>query len=157
MGTTVNCCAASNNVERNKSILIKSHCEEYFQEKPISELCKNTLNKYFDGYMTGVEADHLISEFLTKQGFKPKNTLYSDCVCPDEVNHDSSFEITSLLTRRYNGRFPLGGEAGLPFTGATGWGAFTSHCPKDGNIVVLIASHIGVNKTGQIGKVLRPG
>ena len=107
--------------------------------------------------MPGIDAEQLIVDFLSKRGFTQENSLYTECVCPDEVNHDSSFEITNLLARRYNGVFPLGGAAGLPFTGQTGWGAFTSHCPKDGNIVVLIASHIGVNKQGEIGSITRAG
>lgn len=42
-------------------------------------------------------------------------------------------------------------------TGITGWNAFSSHCPKDGNIVVLFASHAGINEKGEIGTVLRRG
>ena len=53
--------------------------------------------------------------------------------------------------------FPLGGLAGLPFTGLTGWGAFSHHVPKDGNIVVLYAPHVGLNTKGVVGKVDRPG
>ena len=83
--------------------------------------------------------------------------MYSECVCPDEINNDSPYEITSLLKKRYNGTFQLGGIAGLPYTGETGWNAFSSHCPKNGNIVVLIASHVGINSNGEIGNVLRHG
>jgi hypothetical protein len=53
--------------------------------------------------------------------------------------------------------FPLGGLAGFPFTGKTGWGAFSSYCPNDGNIVILIAPHVGIDHTGCIGKVTREG
>ena len=53
--------------------------------------------------------------------------------------------------------FPLSGLAGLPFTGKTGWGAFSSHCPKDGNIVVLFAPHVGITDQGVVGMVKRQG
>lgn len=53
--------------------------------------------------------------------------------------------------------FPLGGLAGLPFTGKTGWGAFSAHCPADGNIVLLFAPHVGVSKDGKVGQVYRCG
>ena len=51
--------------------------------------------------------------------------------------------------------FPLGGLAGFPFTGKTGWGAFSSHVPENGNIIIMIAPHVGIDSTGCIGKVLR--
>jgi hypothetical protein len=53
--------------------------------------------------------------------------------------------------------FPLGGLAGFPFTGKTGWGAFNSHIPKDGNVVIMIAPHVGIDSSGCIGKVHRHG
>ena len=53
--------------------------------------------------------------------------------------------------------FPLGGLAGVPFVGKTGWGAFTSHVPTDGNIVVLFAPHVGIDKDGNVGELLRNG
>ena len=43
----------------------------------------------------------------------------------------------------------------MPFTGKTGFGAMSSHVPKDGNIVVVFASHVGVDSHGTVGKVLR--
>ena len=91
-------------------------------------------------------------------GFTAENTLYADCSCPDEINHDDPEEdITSLMHTRWGECFPLGGLAGLPFTGKTGWGAFSSHCPTDGNIVVMFAPHVGVDCNGNIGKVTREG
>jgi len=53
--------------------------------------------------------------------------------------------------------FPLSGLAGMPFVGKTGWGAFSSHCPEDGNIVILFAPHVGVDGEGNIGKITRDG
>ena len=45
----------------------------------------------------------------------------------------------------------------MPFTGKTGWGAFSSHCPKDGNIIILFAPHVGIDKHGVVGMVAREG
>lgn len=53
--------------------------------------------------------------------------------------------------------FPLGGLGGLPFTGKTGFGAFASHAPDDGRIVVMFGPHIGISDKGNLGKVVRPG
>ena len=51
----------------------------------------------------------------------------------------------------------MSGLAGLPFCGKTGWGAFTSHVPTDGNIVVLFAPHIGISSEGKVGYITRCG
>lgn len=45
----------------------------------------------------------------------------------------------------------------MPFTGKTGWKAFASHCPKDGNIILLYAPHVGVDEHGTVGSVAREG
>ena len=116
------------------------------------------LTKYFNGYMTGMEAEMLIAEQLEKRGFTSYNTLFADCICPDEINHDDPDEdISAHFTKRWGEVFNLGGLAGLPFVGQTGWNAFSSHVPKDGNIVVLYAPHVGVDSEGVIGKVKRNG
>ena len=92
------------------------------------------------------------------RGFASYDTMFADCTCPDEINHDNPDEdISSLFQKRWGEVYQLGGLAGLPFTGITGWNAFTNHCPKDGNIVVLYATHVGVNNKGEIGKIKRDG
>jgi len=78
--------------------------------------------------------------------------------CPDELNHDSiSKDIVEMLGNRWGEVFHLGGLAGIPFTGNTGWGAFSHHVPDNGNIFVMIAPHVGLTEKGVIGKVHRPG
>ena len=85
-------------------------------------------------------------------GFTDENTLFSDSSCPDEINHNDINEvIPSLFQRRWGQVFPLSGLGGLPFTGKTGWGAFSSHCPEDGNIVILFAPHVGIDVDGTVG------
>ena len=119
---------------------------------------KETLEKYFKGAMTGKQTEQMLFNRLQGLGFTAENTLFADCSCPDEINHDDPEEdITSLMHTRWGEMFPLGGLAGFPFTGKTGWGAFSSHCPVDGNIVVLFAPHVGVDCDGNVGKVTRDG
>lgn len=119
---------------------------------------KKAWQKNFPGAMKGREVEEITYNKLKDLGFNAENTLFADCSCPDEVNHDDPFEdITSLFARRWGEMFPLAGLAGLPFTGKTGWGAFSSHCPADGNIVILFAPHVGIDTKGNIGKVLREG
>ena len=93
-----------------------------------------------------------------KLGFTDENTLFADSSCPDEICHDDPDEdISSLFMKRWGEVFPLSGLAGMPFTGKTGWGAFSSHCPEDGNIVILFAPHVGIDDAGNVGKITRDG
>ena len=74
------------------------------------------------------------------------------------MNHDDrSEDITSIFADRWGEVFPLGGLAGLPFRGKTGWDAFSSQVPLNGNICILFAPHVGIDKDGTIGKVTREG
>jgi hypothetical protein len=85
------------------------------------------------------------------------NTVLAESSCPDELNHDTfSHDISQLMGNRWGEVFHLGGLAGIPFTGKTGWGAFSHHVPEDGNILVIFAPHVGLTKEGTVGKVHRP-
>jgi hypothetical protein len=84
--------------------------------------------------------------------------LFADSTCPDEINHaDPESDVTALFQKRWGKHFPLGGLAGLPFTGKTGWHAFSSHVPVNGHIVVLFAPHVGIDYTGKVGSIYRSG
>ena len=109
-GLTASCCNTQNLDKR--SILFPS------KEEKISDECKVSLDKHFDGHMTGMKCEYLISQQLIMRGFTSKNTIYAECACPDEINHDNpEDELSSLLTERYGKVVSLGGLAGLPFTG----------------------------------------
>ena len=124
----------------------------------LTDKCQQSLTKYFPGHLKGSEAEKLVADQLSKKGFTDQNTLFADCSCPDEVNHDDPTEdISSIFQTRWGEMFPLAGLAGMPFTGKTGWGAFSGHCVKDGNIVILFAPHVGVSSEGLVGKLHRDG
>ena len=100
----------------------------------------------------------MVYQKIKNMGITNENTVFAESSCPDELNHDDYNEdITKLMTKRYGEVFPLGGLAGIPFTGMTGWGAFSHHVPDNGNIVVMYAPHVGITTDGVIGKVHRPG
>ena len=61
------------------------------------------------------------------------------------------------MERHWGEQFPLGGLAGLPFAGKTGWGAFAAHVPVGGDIVLLFAPHCGITFEGAAGAVQRLG
>ena len=45
----------------------------------------------------------------------------------------------------------------MPFAGKMGWTAFSNHVPVDGNILIMFAPHVGIDKNGEVGKVNRKG
>ena len=52
--------------------------------------------------MPGSEAEELIAEQLALRGFASYDTLFADCTCPDEINHDNPDEdISSLFQKRW--------------------------------------------------------
>ena len=68
--------------------------------------------------MKGKEAEAKVANILLARGFTDDNTLFTDSSCPDELNHDDpGNDITSVFMKRWGEIFPLGGLAGLPFTG----------------------------------------
>jgi hypothetical protein len=89
-------------------------------------------------------------------GMNGKNTLFAHSVCPDEINHDDG-DITDELRDHFNGHFSLGGLAGIPFAGQTGFGAFAAHVPDGGNIFILFAPHCAVSEDGKVGYYHRNG
>ncbi|MBI3888116.1 hypothetical protein HY310_03560, partial [Candidatus Microgenomates bacterium] len=84
----------------------------------------------------------------------PKNTLFGYSTCPDEINRS----VTNFQYYYGEKQFPLGGLTGYPFSGKTGFHAFSHHVPDEdgeGNILVLYGPHVGVSDNGELGKVHR--
>ena len=121
-----------------------------------SKLTQNAIKTNFPNAMKNRDVEQKTFEVLHNLGFTYENTLFADSSCPDEINHNGD-DITSMFMHRWGEMFPLSGLAGLPFAGQTGWGAFSSHCPKDGNIVICFAPHVGIDCNGTVGKVHRNG
>jgi hypothetical protein len=87
-------------------------------------------------------------------GFSRETTLVASSLCSDEVNRPLEAAI-----RRYYGDsyFAMGGLAGFPFSGVTGFGAMASHIPDGGNCLLVYGPHVGVDSEGNVGKVDRRG
>lgn len=114
--------------------------------------------KSFPGALPGQIVDLVTNQVLRERGFDKANTIFAHSTCPDEINaNDTSDDLVVLLKRRWKGAFPLGGLAGLPFAGKTGWGAFSAHVPEEGKIILLFAPHVGISETGVVGYVGRRG
>jgi hypothetical protein len=115
-----------------------------------------TITKYFPKAMSAKEILEKVKPVLAKYGFTDDNTLYAQSVCPDEINHQEG--DTPELFATYLGEvFHMGGLAGIPFTGKTGFGAFSHHVPDGGHCFVLMAPHIGLSESGKLGSYTRVG
>ncbi len=77
---------------------------------------------------------------MLKHNITATNTLFAQSVCPDEINHECG-DITNLFSEHLGEVFHMGGLAGLPFTGKTGFTAFSHHVP-DGNILIFMSVHL---------------
>jgi hypothetical protein len=63
-----------------------------------SEETKKSLTTFFPGATKGRRVEQMVFEQLKKLGFTSNNTLFADCSCPDEINHNDPLEdITSLF------------------------------------------------------------
>jgi hypothetical protein len=51
----------------------------------------------------------------------------------------------------------LSGLGGLPFVGKSGVKTLVEHIPKDGNVIILFAPHVGIDNYGTVGKIKRGG
>merc|ERR1719215_128695 len=93
---------------------------------------------------------------LAQRGFTPANTLFGHSVCSDEINNRKE-QLIPLMVNRWQEGFVLGGLAGLPFAGKSGFGAFLHHVPDSGKLLVIFAPHVGIDANGRVGALQRDG
>jgi hypothetical protein len=117
----------------------------------------SSLHKSFAGALPGPSVHHrsvkILSERMKCTG---ENTLLGSSICPDEINNVEGSMI-SLMVRHWGEVFPMGGISGAPFVGKTGFKAFSSHVPDNGNVLVVFAPHVALSPTGEVGKFARLG
>eukprot|EP00930_Biecheleria_cincta_P047457 TRINITY_DN32903_c0_g1_i1.p1 TRINITY_DN32903_c0_g1~~TRINITY_DN32903_c0_g1_i1.p1 ORF type:complete len:710 (-),score=113.32 TRINITY_DN32903_c0_g1_i1:12-2141(-) len=114
------------------------------------------MHKYFPGALPSQALHERKRAILQKYGIEPKNTIMGTSLCPDEINNEVT-DVPVLMQSYWGEVFPMGGISGAPFVGKTGFKAFSSHVPDDGNIVILFGPHVGIDESGEIGKCLRQG
>ena len=115
-----------------------------------------TVRKHFQGSRSSAETLDRVARILEKIGCDADNTLFAQSICPDEINHEDG-DITALMSAHLGEVFHMGGLAGVPFTGKTGFAAFSHHIPDGGNLFILFAPHVGLSKQGKVGEYSRFG
>lgn len=101
------------------------------------------VRNYFPGAMRNNDTIKAAVRLAESLNMTQENTLFSYSICPDEINHNDG-ELANILHNHFGPPFSLGGLGGIPFSGKTGFGAYASHVPDNGNIFVLFAPHCAV-------------
>jgi len=114
------------------------------------------LHDHFPGALPGPAVKHRVDHLLQQHGMTPDNTLFGTSICPDEINNMRG-TLANGLKDYWGAVFPMGGISGVPFSGKTGFAAFSHHVPDDGNILVLFGPHVGISLAGELGKCERKG
>lgn len=108
---------------------------------------------HFPGALTNQELVTSTVNVLATKGYNGENTLLATSLCCDELARQLEDDFNGI----YGNNFNLGGLAGFPFAGTTGFGAMSAHIPDDGYCLVVYGPHVGVAADGTVGKVERSG
>ena len=121
----------------------------------------SSVKRYFPGAMQNSDISLLVLAALRERNYKRDNVLFGTSLCSDEIN-ESPDSLLAGLSKNFvdvkrGGVFKLGGLGGVPFVGVSGMGAFVSHCPENGKLLILFGPHVGISQEGVVGKVERIG
>jgi len=114
---------------------------------------ESVVHGHFPGAVTNKELVTTVVSTLFNKGYKVGNTLLATSLCCDELARQLEEDFNGV----YGNNFNLGGLAGFPFAGNTGFGAMSHHIPDDGYCLIVFGPHVGVAKDGSVGKVERAG
>ena len=107
----------------------------------------------FVGAMSNQELETAVVGVLEEKGFTADNTLLATSFCADELSRNLEDDFIKM----YGNNFNLGGLAGFPFAGNTGFSAMSAHIPDDGFCLIIHGPPVGITKDGVIGRVEREG
>jgi hypothetical protein len=86
----------------------------------IYETASEAIKLHFPGAGSSTEILGAVADVLKRIGCTNENTLFAQSLCPDEINHEED-DISRLLQVHLGEVFHMGGLAGIPFTGKTGF------------------------------------
>jgi len=111
------------------------------------------VQKVYPGALTNHDLITKATSKLESKGFTTSNTLLATSLCCDELARQLEMEFGSIFGKNFN----LGGLAGFPFAGNTGFSAMSAHIPDDGCCLLVYGPHVGITADGTVGKVERAG
>lgn len=134
----------------------------YTKMRPYSPIVFNEdiiVSKIMESFPGSLRDHHFIQQLYdvlhSYSSLFGDNTLLATSFCCDEINR----KFENSLADKFGGQiFSLGGLAGFPFGGLTGFTAFAHHIPSPrGTGLIIYGPHIGIDNNGLIGKVNRKG
>ncbi|HAH22679.1 MAG TPA: hypothetical protein DCL77_02755 [Prolixibacteraceae bacterium] len=112
------------------------------------------ISQYFDEYSTMSEVSYnSVLQISENEGIEMNQIIIATSFCFDELNHQPA----KMNLPSSQGTFIMGGLAGYPFVGDIGLTAFSDHIPDGGAALFIFGSHIGISRSGEIGKIKRVG
>jgi hypothetical protein len=112
------------------------------------------IQRHFPKAITTIDSVNRLIDLVEDQlDLEPAQVMLADSICSDDVN---SIQYPARA-HEFLGPFKMGGLDGFPFTGLTGMGAFASHVPDDGAVLIYYGPHIGISGSGTIGEIHRLG
>jgi hypothetical protein len=111
------------------------------------------VQKNFPGALNNQDLVSKVVDILAATGYSGANTLLATSFCCDELARQLEDDFNGV----YGNNFNLGGLAGFPFAGNTGFGAMSAHIPDDGYCLIAYGPHVGLTADGLVGKVERSG
>jgi hypothetical protein len=112
------------------------------------------IRQWYPNAITTIDGVNKLIDFVEEElDLEPSQIMLADSICSDDVN---SIQYPARA-HEFLGPFKMGGLDGYPFTGLTGMGAFASHVPDDGAVLVYYGPHIGITRSGALGEIHRFG
>lgn len=112
------------------------------------------VRQHYPNAITTIDSVNCLIDFVEDRlDLEPAQVMLADSICSDDVN---SIQYPAR-THEFLGPFKMGGLDGFPFTGLTGMGAFASHVPDEGAVLIYYGPHIGISKSGVVGEIHRVG
>lgn len=112
------------------------------------------IHQHYPNAISTIDALNKFIDFAEDQlDLELTQIMLADSICSDDVN---SIQLP-VRAHEFLGPFKMGGLDGFPFAGLTGMGAFASHVPDNGAVVIYYGPHIGITKAGTIGEIHRHG
>ncbi|CAB9512121.1 Low-co2 inducible protein [Seminavis robusta] len=126
-----------------------------FEDTPSQEFTPyvGNIEATFPGALDNLSLENKVVSILAEKGFTADNTLLATSLCCDELARRLEDDFVKI----YGNNFNLGGLSGFPFAGNTGFGAMAAHIPDDGSCLIIYGPHVGISKSGEVGKVERVG
>ena len=133
--------------------VFSSKVKKLFDEAPKQTQYDLMIKLIFPGALSYEQLETRVVMKLATKGYTPENTLLATSLCCDELARNMEKDFVKVYGKNFN----LGGLAGFPFAGTTGFGAMSAHIPDGGNCLLIYGPHVGVATTGGVGKVERRG